>query len=406
MGSGPASLRGRSLAKLVLFTGLTGLSIDLYLPAFPAIAADLGATPGEVQRTLSAYLFGVAIGQLFAGPLSDQIGRRPVLMGGLILHVIASLGCVFANSPDQLILLRLLQALGGCVMPVVARGHIRDQASGHYAARALSTVMAATLIVPLVAPALGGIIVEQAGWRATFAVLALAASISLFVAWRSFPETNARAGGPVRWRELVLMQGFGQVLRDPVSQRYIGTTMLTSGGLFAYLAASPFVFISWFGVPADKFFLVFGANVLAIAAGAQLNARIVSRYGSRKLFEHGLMLQVGAASCLVAAAWLEPHNMYLYALPLLVFLSGVHLVGTNASACTLDRFPHASGTASALAGTSQFLLGALITAGVGNIPLPAPQGMALVIITCMAAGTTVAWTLRGRAAAAAAHGEP
>ncbi|MCC7199466.1 MAG: multidrug effflux MFS transporter [Gammaproteobacteria bacterium] len=394
MGSGPASLRGRSLAKLVLFTGLTGLSIDLYLPAFPAIAADLAATPGDVQRTLSAYLLGIALGQLFAGPLSDQIGRRPVLMGGLLLHAIATLGCVFAGSADQLVMLRLLQALGGCVAPVVTRAYIRDQVSGNYAARALSTLMGATLIVPLLAPAIGGVIVEQAGWRATFVVLFLASVGSLFVAWQSFRETAPSAGGPVRWRELMLLQGFGPVLRDRGAQRYIGTTALTSGALFAYLGASPFVFISWFGVPADRFFLVFGANVLAMAAGSMLNARIVFRFGSRRLFEFGLMLQGGAAVCLVVAAWLAPDNMYLYALPLLVFLSGMQFVGTNASACTMDRFPNAAATASALAGMAQFLLGAFITASVGDVPLPPPQGMAIVILVCMAAGSAVAWRLR------------
>lgn len=394
MRSGPASLQGRNLAKLVLFTGLTGLSIDLYLPAFPTIAADLAATPGDVQRTLSAYLLGIAVGQLFAGPLSDQIGRRPVLMGGLLLHAIATLGCVFATSADQLVLLRLLQALGGCVAPVVTRAYIRDQVSGNYAARAMSMLMGATLIVPLLAPAIGGFIVEQAGWRATFVVLFLASSGSLYVAWRSFGETAPTAGGPVRWRELMLLKGFGPILRDRGAQRYIGTTALTSGALFAYLGASPFVFISWFGVPAEWFFLVFGTNVVAMAAGSMLNARIVFRFGSRRLFEYGLMLQGAAAVWLALAAWLAPDNMLAYALPLLVFLSGMQFVGTNASACTMDRFPRSAATASAFAGMSQFLLGAFITGSVGDIPLPPPQGMALVILVCMAGGCAVAWLLR------------
>lgn len=386
----PDPIDGRRRAQLVLFAGLTALSIDLCLPAFPAMAVDLGATPAEVQRTLSAYLLGVAVGQLFTGPLSDQIGRRPVLLGGLLLHAVASFGCALAESAWQLLLLRLVQALGGCVAPVIVRGYIRDVTSGHHAARALSLLMATTLIVPLLAPALGGVLVEASGWRATFVTLGLAGATACLVAWRSFPETARHAGGPVRWRDLLLLAGFGAVLRDPVAWRYVGAMTLSGGGLFAYLAASPFVFITWFGVPADRFFLVFGANVLAIAAGGFLNARVVARVGSEGMFVRGLALQLTAALALCAVAWLVPASLPAYAAVLLLYLAGIQVVGTNASACTLERFPQAAGTAAAFAGTSQFAFGAAVSSQVGHVPLPPPQALALVVVLCTAAGAAVA----------------
>ena len=235
----------RLLLLLSALVAFGPLSIDMYLPSLPAIAADLGASDAQVQRSISGFLVGFCVGMLFYGPLSDRFGRRPVLLAGIALYLFSSLACALADSAGQLVLLRVLQALGGGAASVLARAMVRDLYPLGEAARMLALMHMVTMLAPLAAPLLGGYLMLWAGWRALFVVLALFAGLCLLAVWRvaeSHPP-GAAAPGPGL--------AYGRLLGDRRALGYVLCMGLAFAGMFAYISAAPFVFIEHFGVRAE-----------------------------------------------------------------------------------------------------------------------------------------------------------
>lgn len=270
----------RLLLLLSALVAFGPLSIDMYLPSLPAIAADLGASDAQVQRSISGFLVGFCVGMLFYGPLSDRFGRRPVLLAGIALYLFSSLACALADSPGQLVLLRVLQALGGGAASVLARAMVRDLYPLGEAARMLALMHMVTMLAPLAAPLLGGYLMLWAGWRALFVVLALFAGLCLLAVWRvAESHPPERRGGSLAQAFLA----YGRLLGDRRALGYVLCMGLAFAGMFAYISAAPFVFIEHFGVRAERFGWFFGLNILGVMLATWCSARLVRRHGPRPL---------------------------------------------------------------------------------------------------------------------------
>ena len=352
------------LLALGVLTAMAPMATDMYLPGMPSIAADLGGTPSQAQLTLSAFFFGFGGGQLLYGPVADRFGRRPVLLFGLTLFIAATLGCAIADSVRTLIVLRFLEAVGGAAGPVLARAAVRDLYGGDRAARVLSTMVLIMGAAPLFAPIIGGQLLLIAGWRAIFWALCAYGVVCVAVVVLVIGETL-----PAERRLTIsafgMIRSYGLLLTN---KHYLGFALGGSsvyGGLFAYLTGSPFVFITLYGVPAEQFGFLFGINVVGLMLGASINRRLVMRLGAHRLLSYALIAAAASGVALLAVALIDRGGLVALFVPQWCFISCLGFVGTNAMACGLALYPERAGTASALAGTIQFTIGASCGALVG-----------------------------------------
>jgi DHA1 family bicyclomycin/chloramphenicol resistance-like MFS transporter len=359
----PAAPRhGRLLIPvLAALTAFGPMSVDMYLPALPSIGRDLGVDEAGVQLTLSAFFLGFGGGQLLYGPIADRFGRRGPLLVGLLVFIVASLGCATAQNLHALIALRFLQAIGGCAGPVLARAIVRDLYHRDHAARVLSLMVLIMGIAPLLAPILGAQLLVFLGWRWIFWVQfgfgALCVAAVLFVIPETLPHERRHQGSAFA---MVLRYGALLAHRDYLAYAVSGA--LVYGGLFAYLTGSPFVFITLYGVSPSRFSLLFGVIVLGLLAVATLNARLVMRYGVDRLLAIGLVAAASSGCLLLAAAVTGWGGLPALFVPLLLFISSIAMVGPNSMAASLGLFPERAGVASALAGMLQFCTGGLVAA--------------------------------------------
>jgi DHA1 family bicyclomycin/chloramphenicol resistance-like MFS transporter len=349
-----------------MLTALGPLSIDMYLPALPALAQSFGSSPSRVQLTLSAFFVGFGTGQLVYGPLADRWGRRPPLLGGVGLYVVASTLCALSPGVGLLIALRLLQGLGACAGPLIARAIVRDVYERNRAARMLSLLMLVMGAAPLLAPLLGGQLLVTVGWRAIFWTLSGFGLLCLATAGLALPETL----GPARRSRGSFLGVLGRYAEIGSHGRFLGYVLASASayaGMFAYFAGSPFVFIQLYGIPAQRYGFLFGLNVLGLMAGAALNSRLVLRFGADALLRVGVSTAAIAGLALVVVAATRLGGLPGLVVPIFCFMSSLSFIGANAMAGALSAFPQAAGTASALAGTIQFVLGALSGAAVGTL---------------------------------------
>jgi DHA1 family bicyclomycin/chloramphenicol resistance-like MFS transporter len=375
--------RGLTLV-LGALTAFGPLSIDMYLPALPALADSFGASPGRVQLTLSAFFLGFGAGQLVYGPLADRWGRRPPLLAGIGLYIGASALCALSTSVAWLIALRLVQGLGACAGPLITRAVVRDLYERDRAARMLSLMMLVMGAAPLLAPLLGGQLLRAFGWRSIFAALAVFGVLCFLTAGLFLRETlgearRSRAGVPA------MVARYGALLADRAYLGYTVSSGAAYAGMFAYFAGSPFVFIRLHGVAAEHYGFLFALNVIGLMACAAVNSRLVPRHGAARLLRHGVAAVALAGGCLLLAAATGWGGLAGLVIPLLVFIASLSFVGANALASALVAFPHMAGTASALAGTIQFGFGAASGAAVSVLHDGTALPMAAVIA---AAGLT------------------
>lgn len=382
----------RLAALLGALTALGPLGVDMYLPAFPAMALDLRADPSAVQRTLAAFLFGIAAGQMVFGPLSDRYGRRRPLFLGLLLFVAASLGCALAASAETLVWLRLLQAVGGCAGMVIARAVVRDVADERGAVRMMATLMLVMGAAPILAPMLGGGLLQLFDWRAIFWALAIYGLIALLLVWVALPESlppeRRRRDGP---GEVVLV--YLQILRDRRFLAHALAGAVPMLGLFAYLVASPLILMERHGLSPLAYGLAFGSNAFGLILASQVISRLVRRIAPAKLL-------VGALSCCAIAGLLVPVAVSTGALwPLLaalfLYLSVMGAVLPLASALAMAPMGRFAGSASAVIGTIQFTGGAVVGVALGALGAASPWPMAI-LLGCAGAGGLLAHLLLRR----------
>jgi len=351
------------MSKLLVLLGaisaLTPFSLDLYLPALPAIGADLHAAAGAVQATLPAFFVGLAISQLLFGSLADHLGRRPPLLCGLALLVAGSAGCALAHSGASLTVWRLVQALGVGSCSVIPRAIVRDRFDVAHTARALSLLGLITGLGPILAPQAGGLILLLATWRLEFWLLALLGLACLVTAFHtldeSLPAERAAAIGPRLWLQL---------LTDRRYLRYALPANLVQSSVFAYIAGAPFVFIEQLRLTPQQFAWLFGCNAIGLLISGRINANIVSRFGPELIFGRAMLATAGTGVVLFGVSVSGHGGFWGLAVPLLLFISTLGFNFANGFALGLAPFGASAGTASALFGTLQFAIASLAGAAV------------------------------------------
>jgi MFS transporter, DHA1 family, multidrug resistance protein len=345
-------------------SALPPLSIDSSLPALPAVAVALHATSAFVQWTLSAFLIGFAVGQIVLGPMSDRLGRRPVLLGGTALFVFAGVGCSLSTSIDMLVVMRMLQGVGACAGAVVSRAIVIDLFSGRTAVSKQSVLASASTVAMLCAPILGGIVLTTFGWRVSYAILPFCGIILGLCTVIFLPETrNNAAASSLTQPTPGLLVSYARVLRDPDAVGFALLNAITFGAMFAYISGSSLVFIGGFGVSPSMFGLLFAAAALALLAGSTLSVFAVKQMSPRLLRRAGLGILTIATTLLIAAATLGGLSILLVGLASLTFACGIIL--PNATAAAMASQPEISGAASGVVGASQFISGATAAAIVG-----------------------------------------
>ena len=351
------SRQNRLATLLGLLSAFAPLSIDMYLSSLPDIGRDMGVGIDGAQLTLAAYFLGLGTGQLVHGPLADRLGRRPPLFVGLVIYTIASGLCALATSIEALILLRLCQALAGCAGMVISRAIVRDVAHEIDPVKLMSRLMLIMGVAPILAPLMGGYLAAALGWRAIFWFLAGVGALALLCCVLFLPETlppekRQRASVPA------VMGSYLSLLRD---RRFLATAAvsgLTMAGMFAYIAGSPFVFITVYGVPPEHYGLFFGAGAAGFILMSQFGGRLATRYGRERVFTAG----VAALACCGLALTVfvltgAPFAAVYASIVLYIALLGVTVpIG---SVLAITPFPHIAGTASALLGTLQVGFGAI-----------------------------------------------
>ncbi|MGK5741124.1 multidrug effflux MFS transporter [Micromonospora sp. URMC 103] len=373
--------------RLVLVLGsliaIGPLTIDMYLPALPDIAADLDTTSAAVQLTLTGTLAGLAFGQLLVGPLSDAVGRRTPLLAGIGLHVVASVLCVVAPSIEVVGALRLLQGLGVAAASVVAMAVVRDLFDGAAFARLFSRLMLVMGVAPILAPTLGSGLLRWSDWRGVFVALAAFGVLLLTVAAVGLRETlppAARRRGGVAATARV----YGSLLRDRTFVGLVLVTGLAMAALFAYVAGSSFVFQEQYGLDEQEFGLAFGAGAVGLIAATQLNVRLLRRYPPQRILVTALAVGTVAGLALLAIAASGFGGLPAVLASLWVVLAAAGLAMPNAPALALSRHGEAAGTAAALLGAVQFGVGALAA------PLVGVLGTGIVAMAVVVAGGMVA----------------
>jgi len=367
-------------ALLALLTAVGPMSVDLYLPSLPELGRVFGASVPQVQLTLSGYLLCFAIGQIVFGPISDHVGRKPVLLAALSLYVAVCLSCVFATSIEMLIALRCLQALGVAGAPVLARAIVRDLYHGVRAGRELARMGSITALAPVVAPSLGGILQSTFGWRASFLGMAALGLCAIVLVVRLLPETMKQP--PKHPMSLLsIVTGYGIFLRHRTFRIYLAIVSASYGGLFAWISGSSFVLQDLYGLSPLLFGLIFAAATLGYGLGTLLAARLVVRIGiDRTIVCGGVALAAGGLA-MAAAIALGATSPAALAIPMALYLCGLGLAMPQSMAGALMPFPERAGAASSLLGFLQQATASAIGIVVGQMLGSSALPLAAIIAT-------------------------
>lgn len=372
---------------LGLLSMLMPLAIDMYLPSMPIIAQEFGVEPGRVQMTLSAYVLGFALGQLFYGPMSDSIGRKPVILWGTLIFAIAGGACAMAQSVEQLINLRFLHGLSAAAASVVINALMRDMFTKDEFSRMMSFVILVMTIAPLLAPMIGGALLLWFSWHAIFWTMGAAALLgSVLVAF--FIQETLPKERRQKFHLLTTLRNFGSLFRHKRVLSYMLASAFSFAGMFSFLSAGPFVYIELNNVSPQHFGYYFALNIVFLFLTTLINSRNVRRVGAVKMFRFGLSVQLamGIWLLLVSASGL---GFWALVLGVAVYLGCIAMISSNAMAVILDDFPHMAGTASSLAGTLRFSIGALV----GTILAMAPGKSAWPMVCSMALCSIIAMLL-------------
>jgi len=357
--------RSPSLGILIAVTALGPMALNIFIPSMPGLTQVFGVDYGTIQLTLTLYLLGLGVAQLFMGPLSDRFGRRPVLLGGIGLFLCGSLAAALAGSITTLIAARIVQAVGGCAGIAVGRAIVRDTHDREQSASMIGYITMAMVVAPMLAPLIGGYLDHWLGWRSTFfAVLAVGALV-LALAWALLHETHHNR--TLEASPLAMIGGFGLLLRDAAFVGYAVNVSFTTAVFFAFLAGAPYIMIEIMDRPSSEYGLYFMMNAVSYMAGNFASGRLATRVGAERMIFTGSVLAlagVGLLTALALGTTMVPFSLFGPVM-LVGVANGLCLPSATASAISLR--PELAGTASGLLGFLQMMVGALATLLVGRL---------------------------------------
>jgi DHA1 family bicyclomycin/chloramphenicol resistance-like MFS transporter len=383
---------GLAAFALALLLGLQPATTDIYLPALPMLTRDLAAPMSAAQLTMSALILAFGVGQLFWGPVADRVGRRPVLVTGLLLYTAASIGAVLAGSIGWLVLWRVLQGATMAAAVVCARAIVRDLYEPHEGAQVMSLALSGLGVIAIVGPVLGGVVAAVLGWRAALGVVAAFGALTLiFVTWR-LPET-LQQGNPQATRPGRLLVQWGVIARHPTFVAWTLLVSATYGGLFTILAGSSFVYIDVLGLSPGWYGLAMASGSLSYLAGTFVCRRWIVRHGIRGAVARGGGFTLAGGALIVVLALAGVQSTWAVLLPQCLFALGHGIHQPCGQAGAVGPFPHAAGAASALAGfvlaITAFGVGLWLGRALDGTVLPYALGIGFWAATT----TLVAWTL-------------
>lgn len=360
------TLPNKNLIILILgiLTTVTPLSIDMYLPAFGDIAQDLHTTTATLSLSISSYFIGLAAGQLFYGPLLDRFGRRKPLYVGLTIFMLASVGCVFAQSVEQLIAFRFLQALGGCSAQVGSMTMVRDFFAPKEIAKVISLLILVLSVSPLLAPSIGGLLASSLGWQSIFIVLILIVIAVITIIFFYLPK-GYQADPTVSLRFGSIIYNYFQILKEPRFHTYALAGALSMTGLFVYIAASPIIFMDVFQVSKTTYGIIFALLSLGFIGASQINAFLSKRAASSHIFQTALIAQMVIAALFLIGTMNNWYGLYLTFGFIFMLLACLGFTYPNAAAIALTPFTRNIGSASALIGFLQIGIASIVSSGIG-----------------------------------------
>lgn len=372
------SRRIELLTILGVLTAFAPLSIDMYLPAFPQIQAGLGTDMASVQMTLASFFLAFAGGQVVYGPLSDRFGRKGPLYAGLGIYVLASFACALVDSVEALIVARFLQALGACAGGVIARAMVVDLFPGPAAGQAFSTLMLVTGLAPMLAPVIGGQLLEIAEWRAIFWLLGGMGLAAMLAMALRLPETQ-QPDSSRSLHPMAILRNYGQLARNG---RFLAGALpggMAMGGMFAYIAGSPFVLQELHDISALWYGRIFGINALGIFICGRINARLLRSTEPARLLRLGHGVQSAGVLCVLAGVSVPALGLPAILVGLFLYVGSLGLMLPNTTALALSPFRDRAGAASALMGFFQFSLAAVFSSVMGAIHAESALPMVLLM---------------------------
>lgn len=357
-------MENKKYVSLILILGamtaLAPFSIDMYLPGFPAIAKDLRTSDAKVSLSLTGFFIGISAGQLLYGPLLDRFGRKPPLYIGLVVYILASIGCSLTNSIELLIALRFIQALGSCAAAVASVAMVRDLFPLEENAKVFALLILVLGASPMIAPTLGGYITASWGWHYIFGILALIGAGTLLASWLWLPD-HYKADKSISLKPLPILKGFKTVLTDPQFYTYTFTGAIAFAGLFAYVSGSPLLFMKVFGVSEKVYGWIFAALSIGFVGASQMNTVLLRWYRSEDIVRVALACYAVTGILFLVFSVLQLMSLPVTIVFLFLLLSCIGILNPNASSLSLAPFSKNAGTASALMGALQMGFGALIS---------------------------------------------
>lgn len=385
-------MNNKKYTSLILILGsLTALgpfSIDMYLPAFPVIAKDLHTSTEQVAISLSSFFIGISLGQLLYGPLLDRFGRKKPLCLGLALYILASLGCVFVTSLNQLIILRAVQALGSCAAAVASVAMVRDLFPVKDSAKVFALLMLVVGVSPMLAPTAGSYVTILFGWHAIFIALIALGVLNLLASIFWLPE-KYQPDPSISLMPAPIIKTFLSVIAEPYFYTYALTGAMAFSGLFAYVAGSPVVFMEVFEVSTELYGWIFAILSVGLISSSQINSVLVKRYKSEQIVFAALSIQLVLTLCFCAGTYFNLLNLYETIALLFLFLCCLGFINPNTSALSLSPFRKNAGSASALMGAIQMGIGALASSLLGMFETKS----AFPMVGVMAGSTVIAMVI-------------
>lgn len=369
-----SSSRAFLVVVLGILSGLGPLSIDMYLPAFPAVTSELGATSAQVQLTLTSFTFGLAFGQMAAGPLSDRIGRKPPLVAGLLLFAVAGFFASISPNATMLAAVRFAQGVGAATGVVIARAVVRDLCSGARMAQMFSLLLLVNETAPIVGPVIGAELLRVTSWRGIFAVITAIGAATAMTVWPGLRETAAPS-----LTRATMRSNLRHLVRDKRFVAYAAASALPFATLFAYISGAPFVLQDDYGLTAQQFGVVFAINSLGILLAGLLNSRLLKQFSTRVLLIAALVVTtLGGLGVLISPV--TPVPLICLLAGFFLAAAGIGITFPNATTLAMDSHPGRAGTASAFLGALQFFAGGLAAPLVG---LSSPEPTILVAVVML-----------------------